>query len=69
MRPKEGFGEGINKLVIRRDMSNMKLRRLNQVTNKVIINHKVFQERMKNKISREISGTKVVREHSRWGLH
>ena len=62
MRPREGFGEGINKLVTSRDMSNMQLRRLNQVRNKVIINRKVFHARIKNRISRETSGTKVVRE-------
>ena len=69
MRPGEGFCEGINKLVTEKDMSNMKLKRQNQVTNKVIINHKVFHGRMKNRISREISGIKVVLEQSRRGLH
>ena len=61
--------ERISKLVICRDMSNMQLRQLNQVTNKVIINHKVFHVRIENKISREINDTKVVREQSRRGLH
>ena len=64
-----GIGEGINNLVTSRDMSNTQLRRLNQVTNKVIINRKVFHARMENRISREISDTKVAREQSRRGLH
>ena len=50
-RPIEGFCEGIGKLVTNRDMSNTKVIRLNQVTNKVIINRKVFHAIMKNKIS------------------
>ena len=50
-------------------MSNTQLRRLNQVTNKVIINRKVLHARMGNRITREISGTKVAREQSRRGLH
>ena len=57
---REGFGEGISKLVTNRDMSNTRLRRLNQVTNKVLINRKVFHVRMKNRINKEMSGTKVV---------
>ena len=65
---REGFGEGISKLVTNRDMSNTRLRRLNQVTNKVLINRKVFHARMKNRINKEMSGTKVVREQSRRGL-
>ena len=69
MRSREGFGEGIIKLVTSRDMSNTQLQRLNQVTNKVIINHKVFHVIMEKSISREISNTKVVREQSRRGLH
>ena len=50
-------------------MSNTLPRRLNQVTNKMIINRKVFHARMKNRINKEISGTKVVREQNRQGLH
>ena len=69
MRLREGFGEGISKLVTNKDMSNMQLRRLNQVTNKFIIYRKVFHARMESRISREKSGTKVVREQSRRGLH
>ena len=59
---REGFSGSINKLFTSREMSNTQFRRLNQVMNKVIINRKVFHERMKTRISREISGTKVVRE-------
>ena len=44
-------------------MKNTQLGRLNQVTNKMIINCKAFHVRMKYKISGEISDTKVVREH------
>ena len=43
-------------------MNNKQLEQLNQFTNKVIINRKVFHERMKYRINGEISGTKVVRE-------
>ena len=50
-------------------MSNKQFGRLNQVTNKVIINRKVFHARMENRISRKINDTKVVREQSKMGLH
>ena len=50
-------------------MNNMQLRRLNHVKNKIIINLKMFHAKMKDMISGEISGTKVVREHGRQGLH
>ena len=59
MRSREGFGEGINKIVTSRDMSNTQLRQLNQVTNKVIINRKVFHVIMKNRISREIMAPRL----------
>ena len=41
-------------------MDNTQLGRLKQVTNKMIINHKVFHAKTKDKISGEISDTKVV---------
>ena len=50
-------------------MNNTKVRRLNQVTKKVIIKRKVFHARMKDMTSEEISGTKVVREQGGWQLH
>ena len=56
-------------LVTSKDMSSTQLRRLNRVTNKAIINRKVFHARMENMIIKEISGTKVVREQSSQGLH
>ena len=69
MRSREGFGESISKLVTSKDMSNTQLKRLNQVINKLIINRKVFHARMKNRISREMSDTKVIQEQSRQGLY
>ena len=62
MRSRQIFGKCISKLVTNGDMNNMQLRRLNKVTNKVIINRKVFHAKMKNIISKEISGTNIVRE-------
>ena len=62
MRLRQRFGKGINKLVTNEDMNNTQLGRLNQVTRKVIINRKVFHVRMKNRISEDISGTKIVQE-------
>ena len=50
-------------------MNNTQFKPLNQVTNKMIINCKVFHAKMKDRISREISGTKVVREQDGRQLH
>ena len=50
-------------------MNNTQLRRLNQVTNKVIINKNVFYARMKYRISEGISCTKVFREQGGRKLH
>ena len=50
-------------------MNNTQLRQLNQVTNKMIINRKMFHARMKDMISREKSDTKAVREQGGRQLH
>ena len=50
-------------------MNNTQLKRLNQVTNKMIINHKVFHARVEDRISEKISNIKVFREEGRRGLH
>ena len=47
----------------------MQLKRLNRVTNKMLINRKMFHARMKDRISKEISGIKVVREQGGRQLH
>ena len=41
-------------------MNKTQLKRLNQVTNRMIINHKVFHARVKYRVGGEIGDTKVV---------